>query len=43
MLDKGEVVSLRTGFNPSFIVNSPEFVKEILVTKDSYFRKERTT
>lgn len=43
MLDKGDIVSLRTGFKPSFIVNSPEFVKEILVTKDSYFRKGRTT
>ncbi|UHA60560.1 cytochrome P450 [Metabacillus litoralis] len=43
MLDKGDIVSLRTGFKPSFIVNSPEFVKEILVTKDSFFRKGRTT
>jgi cytochrome P450 len=43
MLPLGDVVSLRTGFKPSFIVNSPEFIQEILVAKETYFRKGRTT
>ncbi len=43
MVKEGEVVSLRTGFKPSYIVNSPDFIQEILVNKDSFFRKGRTT
>jgi cytochrome P450 len=42
MLQLGDVVSLRTGFKPSYVVNSHEFVQEVLVTKDSFFRKGRT-
>lgn len=43
MLQKGDIVSLSTGFVPSYIVNSPSFVQEILVTKDAFFRKGRTS
>ncbi|TXC89325.1 cytochrome P450 [Metabacillus litoralis] len=42
MQNGGEVVSLRTGLQPSFIVNSPDFVREILVAKDASFKKGRT-
>ncbi|ANE46909.1 pyridine nucleotide-disulfide oxidoreductase [Paenibacillus swuensis] len=43
-LPLGEVVSLRTSaFRPTFIVNSPDFVQEILVTQDAAFRKGRST
>ncbi|MFD2613930.1 cytochrome P450 [Paenibacillus gansuensis] len=43
-LQLGEVVSLRTSsFRPTYIVNSPEFVQEILVNKDEAFRKGRST
>lgn len=43
MLHEGEVVSLKTGFKPSYIVNSPEFIQEILVKKEAYFQKGLTT
>ncbi|WP_280770711.1 cytochrome P450 [Salipaludibacillus daqingensis] len=43
LLQKGDIVSLNTGLVPSYIVNSPSFVQEILVTKDAFFRKGRTS
>ncbi|MFE8700650.1 cytochrome P450 [Cytobacillus sp. FJAT-54145] len=43
MLYQGEIISLKTGFKPSYIVNSPDFVKEILVAKDRFFVKGRTS
>lgn len=40
----GDVVSLRTSsFQPTFIVNSPDFVQEILVHQDRLFRKGRSS
>jgi len=40
----GDVVSLRTSsFQPTFIVNSPEFVQEILVHRERHFRKGRSS
>lgn len=42
MLHEGDIVSLRTGFQPTYVVNSPDFVREILVTKDAFFKKGRT-
>jgi cytochrome P450 len=44
MLHEGDVVSLRTSSTkPSYVVNSPEFIQEILVTKDQAFRKGRSS
>ena len=43
MRSLGDVVSLRTGAKPAYVINSHEFVQEILVSKDSFFRKGRTT
>lgn len=43
MLYQGDVVSLRTSLKPSYIVNSPDFIKEILVTQESKFKKGRTS
>jgi cytochrome P450 len=38
----GPVVSLKSGaFRPSYIVNDPSFIQEILVTKEASFRKGR--
>ncbi|UVI30104.1 cytochrome P450 [Paenibacillus spongiae] len=43
-LHMGDVVSLRTSsFRPTFIVNSPEFVQEILVNQEESFRKGRSS
>ncbi|MCQ6561433.1 cytochrome P450 [Paenibacillus mendelii] len=43
-LHMGDVVSLRTSsFRPTFIVNSPEFVQEILVHQEERFRKGRSS
>lgn len=44
LMPQGDVVSLRTDlFQASYIVNSPDFIQEILVTKEKYFRKGRTS
>lgn len=44
VLQEGDVVSLRSGEKrPSIIVNSPEFIHEILVGKEAYFRKGRSS
>lgn len=44
LLKEGDVVSLRTSRKrPSYIVNSPEIVQEILVTKEASFRKGRSS
>jgi len=43
-LPMGDVVSLRTGtIQPTFIVNSPDFVQEILVHQEANFRKGRSS
>lgn len=43
-LPLGDVVSLRTSaFQPTFIVNSPDFVQEILVSQERAFRKGRSS
>ncbi|MBW7459315.1 cytochrome P450, partial [Paenibacillus sepulcri] len=43
-LPLGEMVSLRTSsFRPTFIVNSPAFVQEILVHQEERFRKGRSS
>ncbi|MFC5647794.1 cytochrome P450 [Paenibacillus solisilvae] len=40
----GDIVSLRTSsFRPTFVVNSPAFIQEILVHQDSQFRKGRSS
>ena len=39
-LHMGDVVSLRTSsLRPTFVVNSPAFIQEILVHQDSHFVK----
>jgi cytochrome P450 len=44
LLPDGEMISLRNGRKrPAYIVNSPEFVQEILVGKDAYFVKGRSS
>nr|WP_275983774.1 cytochrome P450 [Paenibacillus hamazuiensis] len=44
VLHDGDLVSLRTSKRrPTFIVNSPEFVQEILAGKDEFFRKGRSS
>ena len=44
LLYEGDVVALRTGLKtPSFVVNSPDFINEILVTKEHLFKKGRTS
>ncbi|GIP39430.1 cytochrome P450 [Paenibacillus sp. J31TS4] len=44
VLPEGDIVSLRTSaFRPTFIVNAPDFVQEILVAKDGWFRKGRSS
>ena len=43
-LHMGDVVSLRTSsLRPTFVVNSPAFIQEILVHQDSQFRKGRSS
>ncbi len=38
------MISLRSGEKrPSYIVNAPEFIHEILVAKEAYFRKGRSS
>ncbi|WP_153722150.1 cytochrome P450 [Sporosarcina cascadiensis] len=39
----GDVVSMKTGFSPTYIVNSPEAIREILIRHDQSFIKGRTT
>ncbi len=40
----GDVVSLRTSsFRPTYVVNSPDFVQEILVHQEQHFRKGRSS
>ncbi|AXH99972.1 cytochrome P450 [Sporosarcina sp. PTS2304] len=39
----GDVISLKTGVSPTFVVNSPEAIREILIRHDSSFVKGRTT
>lgn len=39
----GDVISLKTGISPTFVVNSPEAIREILVRQDQSFIKGRTT
>lgn len=39
----GDVVSMKTGFSPTYIVNSPEATREILIRHDQSFIKGRTT
>ncbi|ARD47737.1 hypothetical protein SporoP33_05530 [Sporosarcina sp. P33] len=39
----GDVISLKTGMSPTFVVNSPEAVREILIRQDQSFIKGRTT
>jgi cytochrome P450 len=44
LLYDGDMISLRGGSKrPSYVVNSPEFVQEILVSKDEGFVKGRTS
>jgi cytochrome P450 len=44
MLYEGDIIALRTGLKtPSFVVNSPDFINEILVTKEHLFKKGRTS
>ncbi|WP_240762104.1 cytochrome P450 [Paenibacillus thalictri] len=44
VLGEGDIVSLRTSsFRPTFIVNAPDVIQEILVAKESYFRKGRSS
>ena len=43
-LPLGDVVSLRTSsFRPTYIINSPDFVQEILVHQEQGFRKGRSS
>ncbi|MCD9020293.1 cytochrome P450 [Cohnella silvisoli] len=43
-LPMGDVVSLRTSsFRPTFVVNSPDFIQEILVHQEQHFRKGRSS
>ncbi|TFE25532.1 cytochrome P450 [Cohnella luojiensis] len=43
-LPMGDVVSLRTSsFRPTYVVNSPDFVQEILVHQEQHFRKGRSS
>ncbi|BBI31353.1 cytochrome P450 [Cohnella abietis] len=43
-LPMGDVVSLRTSsLRPTFVVNSPDFVQEILVHQEQHFRKGRSS
>jgi cytochrome P450 len=43
-LPVGDVVSLRTeSYRPTFVINSPEFVQEILVHQEASFRKGRSS
>lgn len=39
----GQVVPLNTGVMPTFVINNPAHLQEILVTKDASFRKGRPT
>ena len=39
----GDVISLKTGVSPTFVVNSPEAIREILIRQDQSFIKGRTT
>jgi cytochrome P450 len=40
----GDVVFFKTGnLKPSYVINAPEFIQEILVTKDASFRKGRAS
>lgn len=39
----GDVISLKTGFSPTFVANSPEAIREILIRHDQSFVKGRTT
>ncbi|PIC66032.1 pyridine nucleotide-disulfide oxidoreductase [Sporosarcina sp. P21c] len=39
----GDVISLKTGISPTFVVNSPEAIREILIRQDQSFIKGRTT
>ncbi|PID20824.1 pyridine nucleotide-disulfide oxidoreductase [Sporosarcina sp. P3] len=39
----GDVISLKTGISPTFVVNSPEAIREILIRQDQSFVKGRTT
>lgn len=42
--DRGDVVSLYASKNkPSYVVNSPEYIREILVAKEVFFHKGRST
>lgn len=44
MLDKGDVISLSTGtLKASFVINSPEFIRAILVTHESELIKGRSS
>ncbi|WP_141334986.1 cytochrome P450 [Paenibacillus sp. tmac-D7] len=44
VLQDGDVISLRSGEKrPSYIVNAPEFIHEILVAREAYFRKGRSS
>lgn len=39
----GDVISLKTGVSPTYVVNSPEAIREILIRQDRSFVKGRTT
>ncbi|PIC97943.1 MULTISPECIES: cytochrome P450 [unclassified Sporosarcina] len=39
----GDVISLKTGISPTFVVNSPDAIREILIRQDQSFIKGRTT
>ena len=39
----GDVISLKTGISPTFFVNSPDAIREILIRQDQSFIKGRTT
>lgn len=41
MRSEGDLVPLNTGVIPTFVVNSPRYLQEILVTRDTSFRKGR--
>ncbi len=44
ILAKGDIVSLRSSRkNPSFALNDPEVIREVLILKDSSFRKGRSS
>jgi cytochrome P450 len=43
-LPLGDVVFFKTGnLKPSYVIQSPDFIQEILVAKDDFFRKGRST